>query len=397
MKIVVLCDLHFGPGKNNENIYNSLTQVVYPYIMNNPIDLIVICGDDTDDRISLDQIASRYWLQFWSDISSFRKPDGTPIPVRGLSGTESHQRNQLQALQFLIKDINRNVKVFETSGIENFNGLDFLYIPEESVYDKHEFYKNTLFSGKSFDMVFGHGMFDFIGNNGWGVTEERSLKGSPIWNIKDFGNVKGCVCFGHIHIAQNYKDFIYYGGSLTRFCQGEDNPKGFLCVDYNPENGSHITNFIENPLAPQLKTISLTDSNCNLQADEIIKNIISTRESMRADELRVMINREKIDLSKLQIIQRYFNSDRSLGVRIEIKRQDLIQPNNIQQSSYSGIGSGENLESYQPTNILSIQFPGIVDPLDWQHNTIEYAKNKYGVDISNNEMIDIIGKCIQEN
>ena len=35
MKIVVLCDLHFGPSKNNENIYNSLLQVVYPYLLNN--------------------------------------------------------------------------------------------------------------------------------------------------------------------------------------------------------------------------------------------------------------------------------------------------------------------------------------------------------------------------
>jgi len=393
MKIVVLCDLHFGPSKNNENIYNSLSQVVYPYILNNPIDLIVICGDDTDDRISLDQIASRYWLQFWKDITSFKKPDGTPIPVRGLSGTESHQRNQLQALQFWVKDTDVNVKLYETSGIENFNGLNFLYIPEESVYDKYEFYKNTLYSGTQIDMAFGHGMFDFIGNNGWGVTEERSLKGSPIWNIKDFEHVKGCVCFGHIHIAQNYKNFIYYGGSLTRFCQGEDAPKGFLCVDYNPENGTHSVDFIENPLAPQLKTISLNKQICDLTADEIIKYIISTRDSMFANELRVMVNREILDLSKLQIIQRYFNSDRSLGIRIEIKRTEIMQP---VDGCCDGTHGSDNLGSVEPVNILSKQFPGIVDPLDWQYNTIEYAKNKYGVDIDNGDMIDIIGKCIQE-
>ena len=187
MKIVVLCDLHFGPSKNNENIYNSLSQVVYPYILNNPIDLIVICGDDTDDRISLDQIASRYWLQFWKDITSFKKPDGTPIPVRGLSGTESHQRNQLQALQFWVKDTDVNVKLYETSGIENFNGLNFLYIPEESVYDKYEFYKNTLYSGTPIDMVFGHGMFDFIGNSDdIVVSQGKSICGEWEYVFSDY-------------------------------------------------------------------------------------------------------------------------------------------------------------------------------------------------------------------
>ena len=219
------------------------------------------------------------------------------------------------------------------------------------------------------------------------------MKGSPIWNIKDFEHVKGCVCFGHIHIAQNYKNFIYYGGSLTRFCQGEDAPKGFLCVDYNPENGSHSVDFIENPLAPQLKTISLNKQICDLTADEIIKYIISTRDSMFANELRVMVNREILDLSKLQIIQRYFNSDRSLGIRIEIKRTEIIQP---VDNCCNGTHGSDNLESVEPVNILSKQFPGIVDPLDWQYNTIEYAKNKYGVDIDNGDMIDIIGKCIQE-
>jgi len=390
MKIVVLCDLHFGPSKNNENIYNSLSQVVYPYILNNSIDLIVICGDDTDDRISLDQIASRYWLQFWKDITSFKKPDGSPIPVRGLSGTESHQRNQLQSLQFWVKDTDVNVKLFETCGVENFNGLNFLYIPEESVYDKYKFYKNTLFSDNKYDMVFGHGMFDFIGNNGWGVTEERSLKGSPIWNIEDFKNVKGCVCFGHIHIAQNYKNFIYYGGSLTRFCQGEDAPKGFICVDYDSNAGTHSVEFIENPLAPQLKTISLPNDICEHTADDIINYIVSSKSIMNANELRVMINRDIIDLSKLQIVQRYFNTDRSLGVRIEVKKTCIQQAQSLDQIN-------QNSCDQQPVNIFSSQFPEINDPLDWQFNTISYAKNKYGVDINKNDMIDIIGKCIQQN
>lgn len=390
MKIVFIADIHFGPSKDNENIYRSLVECVYPYIQSHFVDLIVIGGDDTDDRMSLDQSATRYYLQFWRDITSFKRPDGSPVPVRAISGTESHQKGQLQSLQFLIGDPNVDLKTYETVGVENFDGCKILYVPEESVYNKYEYYKDTVFSNQKFDLVFGHGMFDFIGNNGWGDLQERSLKGSPIWNESDFKNVKGGVYFGHIHIAQNHKNRIYYSGSLTRFCQGEDPMKGFLSINYDTESHNHAVDFIPNPIAPRLCTISI-ENNETRPVDEIVSNLVAMREKMCASELRVMVDKHLIDLSKLQILRKYFQNNRELGIRIEVKK-DKIAPEMTPGGVSSSCGTQLPQESI---DALAIRHPTITDPLDWESNTIAYAKDTYGIDISREDMMDIIGKCMQ--
>lgn len=386
-RIAILPDLHFGPNKNNELLYRSITDIVFPQLNN--VDLIVIAGDDTDERLSFDQRAAAYYLSFVNNVVRFKKSDGSPIPVRWVSGTESHQKGQLQAFQYLTSDPSLNVKIFETVSEENIYGMNILYVPEESVYDKREFYKDTIFSGKSYDLCFGHGMFDFVGNNGWGYLEERSLKGSPVWNWEDFGNVLGGVYFGHIHKAQSYKDRIYYGGSLTRFCQGEDEPKGFMIVNYDEINKTHSVEFIENPYAPIYKTIQLTKKQLDeLPVEEVVNQLISRAQNERSTDLRVIVDRNNIDLSKLQILKKYFSEKKEYGIRIELKKD-----NEKQVDGFSG--NGQTLETEIEQNSLSSKHPGIIDPNDWENNTVEYARDTYGFNVDINLMHEIINKSMQ--
>lgn len=390
MNFIFLPDIHFGPNKNNQLIQNALDTYVYPFICQTYPDMIVIGGDDTDDRLSLDQMASRYYLQFCNTITSFKKPNGDPIAVRWISGTESHQKGQLQSLQFLIQNPNADVKIYETVGEEYFNGCNILYVPEESVMDKKEYYKNTVYSGKKYDLCFGHGMFDHI-SGGWGDMEEKSLRSSPVWSYFDFKDIiKGAVFFGHIHKPSVFKNFIYYGGSLTRFCQGEDEPKGFLSIYYNKETSEISTQFIINELAPLYSTVTLTAKQYSMSADEIIDSLLKYKAAKNIFELRVMVDKDKLDLSKLQIIRKYFREHRDpqvRGIRIEIKGDKKNEDVNV--------GYGKSNNEINEQDYLKSMYPQIVDPTDWINNTIMYANLAYGKSVTDTDINEIVSKSIR--
>lgn len=396
MKAVILSDIHFGPSQDNEAIHNSLQQVVYPYIRDIKPDMIVIAGDDTDDRLSLNQTAARYYLDFVNTIcSAFINQAGEPCAVRFIAGTESHQRGQLQSLVFLTKNPNLNVRTYETVGMEEFMGCKILYVPEESVEDKNEYYKEYLFSKNKIDLVFGHGLFDFVAGKSWGSIEERSLKGSPVWSADDFRSVAGIVAFGHIHIAQEYKNKFYYGGSLSRNCQGEEAAKGFLSIYYNPSTNEKHVEFIENQLAPRYITVSLTKNQKDNPVEKIIKDIVTHVEKENIYELRVMVAKSEIELTKLQILRKYFADNRHLGVRIELKKEDSGEDVGSTQSGLggnSGDGNSSSIDT-QGNNTFANRYPEIRDPNDWEFNTRYFAEVAYNTTVSPQEITQLLSKA----
>jgi hypothetical protein len=379
IEIVVLSDLHFGPNKNNANIHASLKEVVYPYIVAARPDMIVIAGDDTDERMSLDQIATRYHLQFMNEIVTFATKHRKPCPVRFISGTEFHQKNQLQAYQYLMCDTRYDVKIFNKTDAESILGCKILYIPEESVTSKQAYYNDLIYSGVEYDLVFGHGMFDFIGNNGWGGRSERSLKGSPLWSYNDFANcVKGGVFFGHVHKATSHKDLIHYGGSLTRLNQGEEGPKGFLHIYYT-HNQRAIVKFIENPLAPKYITKSFTAIQAQYGIDTIVQDLIRYVKVNNIYEFRIMANPDTIDLAKLDVIRNYFSQHPEYRIRVEC------------------VKGGDHAVTKETKEISLFQnkFQDINNPDDWELNTVQYANIEFGYTIDKSKMHELLNRCRQ--
>jgi DNA repair exonuclease SbcCD nuclease subunit len=377
IQIVILSDLHFGPNKNNDHITHSLETVVYPYIAEHTPDMIVVAGDDTDERISLDQSAARHHVAFVNTLIRCKKKDGSPCSIRFVSGTETHQKNQLQAYDYFTRHEGFDVKLIRTVTEENYQGLKLLYIPEESVQSKEAYYASTVFSGKKYAMVFGHGTFDFIGYSAYGRDSgEKALKGSPLWSYEDFKDcVTGAVIFGHVHIAQNYKDFIYYGGSLTRFAHGEEKPKGFLTLYYSYD-GKTTVSFIENPAAPRYVTRELSERERSLHPEQIVTKL--QNEVMRHDiyELRVLARRSTTDPTTIRIMKKYFQEHPEYRIRLDIIKED-----------------------YTTTPKRSTGDAGVVpaawDSQDWESNTIRYAKETFNYSINRERMHEVIAQCKQ--
>jgi hypothetical protein len=375
LNAIALADLHFGPTNNPNEIYNTLQQIVYPYIQKTEPDIIVVCGDDTEERLDLSQIAARFYLQFVYDITHFKKRNGQPIAVRWIKGTETHTKNQLQSLYYLAMDVSLNVKIIETVSEECFHGYEILYVPEESVLDKQEHYANTLYGDKQYDYAFGHGMFDFVAFTK-DINTEKSLRGTPTFIADEFRRVvKYFVIFGHIHIFQNYKNFIYYPGSLTRFRQNEKESKGFIHI----YNNSII--FVENPFAKQYLTFTIPKTHKDESVEQIIRRYTRIAEDNSINDIRVLVGRDELESSKLLELKNYFVQHPEYRVRIEIKREEV--KNDIAQS-----GSHE----HEIINVLSAKFPDIIDPNDVLHNTISYCAKSLGVNVTREQIENIIIK-----
>jgi predicted phosphodiesterase len=373
---IALADLHFGPTNNPAEIYTALQKVVYPYIKKTLPDVIIICGDDTDERLDLSQLATRFYLQFVHDIAHFKKDDGSPIAVRWVSGTESHTKNQLQSLYYLAGDTTLNVKLFETVTEEKLNGYTILYVPEESITSKKDHYKDTLYGEKQYDYAFGHGMFEFVSFSR-DYNAEKSLRGAPIFTTEEFRRVvKQLVVFGHIHIAQNYQNFIYYPGSLTRFRQGENNPKGFLHI-YN----NNVT-FIENPYTKQYITGSIAKKHRDDSVETLIAWCIGNTKDEKIADFRVLVGRNELEPSKLLEIKNYFQQHPEYRVRIELRRE-VASDDIVQNGPHEQEGK----------NMLHSKYPEIVDPNEVVHNTINYCKEALSVIVTQEQIEYIVSKA----
>jgi hypothetical protein len=393
---VVLADLHFGPRIDTHPIVLALENIVYPYIERTKPSMIVIAGDDTDDIITLSQLCARHYLNFLVKITNFKYSDGTPIPVRFINGTRSHSKNQLQSFQFLINDQYKNVKIFETVTIEDFKDHKILYIPEESVIDKYEYYKEYLYCGNTYTVCYGHGIFDFVGNNGWKGQEEKGLRGSPLWNIDDFECIKGPVIFGHVHIGQSFKNKVFYPGSLSRFSQGEENEsKRFLSIYYNiePEYQYEVKQ-IPNKLAPKYITTGLPENIVNLPIEDVIHAITSYVQENDIYELRYIVPVNSMLPSKFTILKKYFHEHKGYKIRFEIKKEVTDDERRLAELKKAGMSPSKlNAAQVELFSKMKRKFPEIVDSKDFFGNSVLFAQRQYGATVTPDDMKYLLGKC----
>lgn len=284
-KLLVIGDIHFGyyPA---ELLYKEFKLVINN--ITKDIDVVFIAGDYFDTKLSLSSKHSIYAIKTFCDILD--KCEQTNTKLRMIRGTASHDpENQLVNLSSIAKSSKVDFKLYLTVGEEElFPDFNVLYVPEEYMENKDEYYKE--FFNKKYQCIIGHGMFE---ETNYVTNKTLNMKKYPVFNSAFIEKIcDGPIIFGHIHKSQKIRNRIMYTGSFTRSRYGEEEDKGFIISTYETENNSTDFKFIVNDKATKFDTVSILDTSeiFSLLLNEqiqFIKDMIST---YKKDKLRIKIN-----------------------------------------------------------------------------------------------------------
>ena len=284
-RLLVIGDIHFGyyPA---ELLYKEFKLVINN--ITKDIDVVFIAGDYFDTKLSLSSKHSIYAIKTFCDILD--KCEQTNTKLRMIRGTASHDpENQLVNLSSIAKSSKVDFKLYLTVGEEElFPDFNVLYVPEEYMENKDEYYKE--FFNKKYQCIIGHGMFE---ETNYVTNKTLNMKKYPVFNSAFIEKIcDGPIIFGHIHKSQKIRNRIMYTGSFTRSRYGEEEDKGFIISTYETENNSTDFKFIANDKATKFDTVSILDTSeiFSLLLNEqiqFIKDMIST---YKKDKLRIKIN-----------------------------------------------------------------------------------------------------------
>lgn len=268
MKIVLLADIHIGAIKDCNYVYNVITEIVDKEIGSEPCNVLILLGDYFDRLFKLNEEYVGLAVNVMSYI--VRKCIQNHTKIRIVYGTESHEMGQYKIFNHHLTSSRVDMKLIDTCTSEElFPGVNVLYLPEEYMNSKSEFYKDTLFSGKRYEYIFGHGMIMD------GMPDEIALsktveseKQVPRFVSKDFESTGAIVSFGHYHQHVDITPNVHYVGSLFRWKFGEDTPKGYAVI----RDGKW--EFVENPYAYQFITYQYEKDNSIFEsAENLLKEI----------------------------------------------------------------------------------------------------------------------------
>ena len=260
LRIVTLGDVHWG-AVPSDRLEREFNEIIFPWLEANEFEALLQLGDWFDKRLSLDSEDSKAAMRVMVRLCQLCQKRN--VPLRILKGTLSHDYFQLQNYHPLETEypVFRIISVAEAE--ELVPGFIVLHMPEEYPTDYSDYYGQFFFNEEGqpyvYDAIFGHGEIDVAA--GWSamVESERHYGGTPCHSAESLmGHSSGLIWFGHLHTRFRHKKRLGYPGSLTRWCHGEEDPKGFDVLDLTQKkDGSWDVkaSVVENTLAPEYRTV----------------------------------------------------------------------------------------------------------------------------------------------
>lgn len=286
MRILLLADIHIGSIKDIIYVYNVITDIIEKELIFTKTDLIVILGDYFDKLFKTNEIFTNLAINVMSYLIRACIKNNTKIRI--IYGTESHEMNQYGLFNFHLTSDDVDIKIFDTiTEEETLPGTKILYIPEEHIYDKYEYYSKYLYNDKHYNYIFGHGIVEdgLPKNMALNISISKSNeKQVPRFKSGEFSSISDITVFGHYHCYTNISDNVYYLGSLFRDSFGEEIPKGYGVIEDNKFN------FIENKEAYVYNTYYFDESS------EIYKspnNIVKEIKKIKEKNTDIFENKKK--------------------------------------------------------------------------------------------------------
>ena len=285
-KGLVISDIHVGAmpldiirREYNEIFINKINNM-------KKLDFVIVAGDFFDHKFYLNDKESIVAYSMLNDLVEACKEKNAAL--RFVYGTESHECNQYDILSLL--KIYDNVKVIKYAESEELlDGLNVLYLPEEHLLNKSEYYKD-LFIKDTYNYVFGHGVIREVTTDIAVTIENRASankkrKEVPVFSTKELTNIcKGQTFFGHYHINKEIDNKVFSIGSFSRWKFGEEERKGFYELTCDSDKDTYEAKYIENTSADPYTTVTYGYNN------DIFNNETDMNETLLGIEN--MINRD---------------------------------------------------------------------------------------------------------
>ena len=289
-KGLLIADLHIGVI-NIQKQYDEIKQLIYQKIISEKPNFIIFLGDYFDHKFSLNDESTYYAVRIITEIVRICKENKLfNTKIRFVYGTESHEWEQYKFLNAIDTDFDiRVIRYCEEEDL--FPDLKVLYIPEEHLYNKGEYYEKFLSQPKKYDYIFGHGVIREVMKEAAIISDNNNSnrKKVPIFSTGELSYAcKGQVFYGHYHIHTNINDTVFYVGSFNRWCFGEEESKGFYLIEkefneYDEYEYNHT--FIENNLTDTFKTISFGYENAIFKDQEIMEKKLKQIDTMIKDNI----------------------------------------------------------------------------------------------------------------
>ena len=282
IKGLIFADLHIG-AMNLTQQYREIENVLFASIKKYKPDFIISLGDFFDHKASLNDSLSYYSFLVFTKIISICEEIGINPKIRFVYGTESHEWKQYKIIE--TSKTNLDIKVIHYCEEEElFPDFNVLYIPEEHIYSKSEYYEKYLSNTKKYDYIFGHGVIREVMKEAAlsSDKDESKRKKVPVFSTGELMYAcKGQTYFGHYHINTNMNDEVIYCGSLNRWIFGEEDPKGMYYIE--KKNDEYNNEFIENEYAEIYKTIYFGYDSKIFKDMSLLNNKLSQIEDMIKD------------------------------------------------------------------------------------------------------------------
>lgn len=292
---LVLADIHIG-AMPIEQTLSEISMLKYQ-LKDKYYSFIIVAGDYFDRKL----YSYEKYIIIANDLFLFLLNHCDKL--RMVNGTKSHDNDQYNIFKqyeekaiYKLLDKEIDFKVINTVEEEYlFEELRVLYVPEEYVYDKREYYKNFFLEEGIYDYVFGHGVIQEAMTNAVRNMKKDSnqRKKAPVFTTAELKRIcKGQVYFGHYHVNTNIDNRVFYVGSLSRYKFGEEEPKGFYEISTNGED--YKNHFVENVHAQSYVKIMYSYQDKIFSEDvDLVKELNNIKERKKAsgiDHLKLIFN-----------------------------------------------------------------------------------------------------------
>lgn len=261
-------DLHIASIKDTNYVYNTITDIFEKELLFTRTHAVVIMGDYFHRLLKVNEDHTALAINIMSFLVRLCKKND--IKLRIVYGTESHDSGQYILFNYHLTEPGLDFKIITTVTVEElFPGVKVLYLPEEYMMSKEDHYKDYLYSGNTYDYIFGHGVI----SEGMPMLQfdnkpKSNEKHVPHFKSGELSSVSKICLFNHYHCYSDLGDGVYYVGSLFRDSFGEEDPKGYGIIDNN------TFTFVENTKAYIYKTYEFPeDSELYKTSENLIKEI----------------------------------------------------------------------------------------------------------------------------